>query len=135
MKQVENFQIEEIGFHEGLQRELSTYPEKKVHEDGSVSVERINDPYFLINDKWNIKILGEINQFKEVVANYNYSNKNIHFRFSNPSINLEVKYVYYQQLFNDLWSISSTFISLISPLKNVAGFLNKKYPVYGKLIM
>lgn len=29
MKQIKNVQVEEIGFHEGLQKELSTYLEKK----------------------------------------------------------------------------------------------------------
>ncbi len=28
MKQIKNVQVEEIGFHEGLQKELSTYLEK-----------------------------------------------------------------------------------------------------------
>jgi D-hexose-6-phosphate mutarotase len=84
MKQIKNVQVEEIGFHEGLQKELSTYLEKTVHEDGSVSIEQVYNPYFLVNDQWNINVVGEIKQFKEVVANYNYSNKNIHFRLSRP---------------------------------------------------
>lgn len=127
MKQIKSVQVEELGFHEGLQRELSTYPEKTVQEDGSVSIERVKNPYFLVNDKWNINVVGEIKQIEEIVVNYNYSNKNIHFQFSNPSINLEVKYVYYQQLFNDLWTIKSIFMSQ-SPLKRMTEFLNEKYP-------
>ncbi|PEA23349.1 transposase [Bacillus cereus] len=127
MKQIKSVQVEELGFHEGLQRELSTYPEKTVQEDGSVSIERVKNPYFLVNDKWNINVVGEIKQIEEIVANYNYSNKNIHFQFSNPSINLEVKYVYYQQLFNDLWTIKSIFMGQ-SPLKRMTEFLNEKYP-------
>lgn len=100
MKQIKNVQPEEIEFHEGLEKELSTYIEKTIHEDGSVSVEQVSNPYFFVNDKWNINDIGEIKQFKEVVENYKYSNLNIHFRFNNPLVNLEVKYVYYQQLFN-----------------------------------
>ncbi|WP_017152380.1 tyrosine-type recombinase/integrase [Bacillus bingmayongensis] len=127
MKQIKNVQVEEIGFHEGLQRELSTYPEKTVHEDGSVSIEQVTNPYFLVNDKWNINVVGEIKQFEEVVAHYNYSSKNIYFRLNNPSLNLEVKYVYYQQLFNDLWTIKYIF-SAQSPLKRMTEFINAKYP-------
>ncbi|PEJ97360.1 tyrosine-type recombinase/integrase [Bacillus wiedmannii] len=127
MKQIKSVQVEELGFHEGLQRELSTYPEKTVQKDGSVSIERVKNPYFLVNDKWNINVVSEIKQIEEIVANYNYSNKNIHFQFSNPSINLEVKYVYYQQLFNDLWTIKSIFM-VQSPLKRMTEFLNEKYP-------
>ncbi|MES5938937.1 MULTISPECIES: tyrosine-type recombinase/integrase [unclassified Bacillus cereus group] len=127
MKHIKSFRTEEIGFHEGIQRELSTYPEKTVHEDGSVSIEQIKTPYFLVNDEWNINVVGEIKQFEEVVANFTYPNKNIRFRLSNPSINLEVRYVYYQQLFNDLWTIKSIFMTQ-SPLQRMTEFLNEKYP-------
>ncbi|MGM2769993.1 tyrosine-type recombinase/integrase [Bacillus sp. PGP15] len=127
MKHIKSFRTEEIGFHEGIQRELSTYPEKTVYEDGSVSIEQIKNPYFLVNDEWNINVVGEIKQFEEVVANFTYPNKNIRFRLSNPSINLEVRYVYYQQLFNDLWTIKSIFMTQ-SPLQRMTEFLNEKYP-------
>ncbi|MCM3655455.1 tyrosine-type recombinase/integrase [Metabacillus litoralis] len=133
MKQIKNIQIEGLGFHEGLQRELSTYIEKTIYEDGSVSIEQVNNPYFLVNDKWNINDVGEIKQFKEVVANYNYFNKNIHFRINNPTINLEVKYVYYQHLFNDLWTIKNLFMNQ-SPLKRMSEFLNEKYPKLSSLL-
>ncbi|EJS68127.1 transposase [Bacillus cereus] len=133
MKKIKNVQVKEIGFHEGLQVELSTYPEKTVHEDGSVSIKQVNNPYFLVNDKWNINFLGEIKQFEEVVENYNYSTKSVHFRFNNPSINLEVKYVYYQQLFNDLWTIKNIFMNQ-SPLKRMTEFLNEKYPKLSSLL-
>ncbi|OFD42006.1 transposase [Bacillus sp. MYb209] len=127
MKQIKKVQVEEIGFHEGLQRELSTYPEKTVYEDSSVSIEQVNNPYFLVNDTWNINVVGGIRQFEEVVAHYNNSSKNIYFRLNNPSLNLEVKYVYYQQLFNDFWTIQNIFSSQ-SPLKRMIEFINEKYP-------
>ncbi|MFJ8099975.1 tyrosine-type recombinase/integrase [Lysinibacillus sp. NPDC096212] len=133
MKQIKNVQVEAIGFHEGLQRALSTYPEKTVQKDGSVSIEQVKNSYFLINDKWNINVISEIKQFEELVSNYNYSNKNIQFQFDNPSINLEVKYVYYQQLFNDLWTIKSIFMNQ-SPLKRITEFLNEKYPKLSSLL-
>jgi integrase len=128
MKKFKNQILEEMSFHEGLQRELSSYHEKTVHDDGSVTTERISNPYFLVNDKWNINFLGEIKQFEEVVENHNRRNINIHFRFNNPSLNLEVKYVFYQQLFNDLWAVSSIFSNHSSPLKRMTEFLNEKYP-------
>ncbi|HEF1902701.1 TPA: tyrosine-type recombinase/integrase [Bacillus cereus] len=127
MKKIKNVQVEEIGLHEGLQRELSTYPEKTVYKDGSVSIVQVNNPYFLVNDKWNINVVGGIKQFEEVVAHYNYSNKNIYFRLNNPSLNLEVKYIYHQKLFNDLWTIKSIFIGN-NPLKRMTEFINEKYP-------
>lgn len=134
MKQIKNVQVEEIGFHEGLQKELSTYLEKTIQEDRSVSIDRVKNSYFLVNDKWNINVIGEIKQFGELVANYNYTSKNIHFKFSNPSINLEVKYVYYQQLFNDLWTIKSIFTAYQGPLNKLSEFLNEKYPKLSSLL-
>ncbi|MCP1122882.1 tyrosine-type recombinase/integrase [Bacillus sp. 3103sda1] len=133
MKQIKDVQVEEIGFHEGLQRELSTYPEKTVHENGSVLIEQVNNPYFLVNDKWNVNVVGEIKQFEEVVAHYNSTAKNIYFRLNNPSLNLEVKYVYYQQLFNDLWTIKSIY-NAQSPLKRITDFINEKYPNLSSLL-
>ena len=69
-----------------------------------------------------------------MVANYSYKNKNIYFRFTNPTINLEVKYVYYKQLFNDLWTISSIFGAHPTPLKKITEFLNIKYPKLSSLL-
>lgn len=127
MKETKKILVIEQGFHEDLKNILSTFLEKTIHEDGSVTVAQVNNPYFLVNDKWNIHFIGEIKQFEVLVSNYNYANKNIFFRFTNPTINLEVKYVYYHQLFNDLWTISSVFNAYQFPLNKMAEFLNKKY--------
>jgi len=128
MKQIRYEHIKETGFHEGLQRELSTFPEKTVHDDGSVTIERISNPYFLVNDTWNVGFLGEIKQFEELFVKYKAASKNFNFTLNNPSINIEVKYVFYRQLFDDLWTINSVFTSLKTPLYRIAEFLNEKYP-------
>lgn len=133
MKHKQQTNIGELGFHERLQQELSTYPVKTIHRDGSVTIEQVNNPYFLINDKWNINFLGEIKQFEENVATYKDSSKNVHFRFINPKVNLEVKYVFYQRLFNDYWTINSIF-GAQSPLKRMTEFLNQKYPTLLSLL-
>ncbi|WP_081143761.1 tyrosine-type recombinase/integrase [Bacillus cereus] len=133
MKQIKNVHIEKITFHEGLQRELSTYPQKTVNEDGSITIEQVSNPYFLVNDKWNIIFFGEIKQFEEIIADYNCTSKNIHFRFTSPTINLEVKYVFYQYLFNDFWTIKHSFQGQ-DPLKRMTDFLNDKYPKLSSLL-
>lgn len=61
------------------------------------------------------------------LKNYKHSNQNVHFRFNNPLVNLEVKYVYYQHLFNDFWSITFAFVNQ-PPLIRVTEFINEKYP-------
>lgn len=128
MKQIRYEHIRERGFHEGLQRELSTFPEKTVHDDGSVTIERISNPYFLVNDQWNVGFFGEIKQFEELLVKYKAPSKNFNFTLNNPSINIEVKYVFYRQLFDDLWAINSVFTALKTPLYRMAEFLNEKYP-------
>lgn len=133
MKQIKNIRIEKIEFHERLQRELSIYPEKTINEDGSIRIKQVNNPYFLVNDKWNIHFFREIKQFEEIIANYNCSSKNIHFRFANPTINLEVKYVFYQYLFNDFWAIKYSFQGQ-DPLKRMTDFINEKYPKLSSLL-
>ncbi|PHG05149.1 tyrosine-type recombinase/integrase [Bacillus toyonensis] len=134
MKQIKNVQKENINFHEGLQQEISIYKEKLIHADGSVSIEQVNNPYFLVNDKWNINFISGIKQFEEVIANRNFPTKSVCFRFCNPSINLEVKYVYYQQLFKDLWTIQTIFGGKNTPLKRMSEFLNEKYPQQSSLL-
>ncbi|EDZ57029.1 transposition regulatory protein TnpB [Bacillus cereus H3081.97] len=133
MKQIRNTHKENLGFHEGLQRELSIYPQKTVHKDGSITIEQIYNPYFLVNDKWNISFFRKIKQFEKTIADYNCSSRNIHFRFTNPTINLEVKFVFYQYLFNDFWSLKHSFQGQ-DPLKRMTDFLNEKYPKLSSLL-
>lgn len=80
-------------------------------------------------DKPSIKNILKLKEPRKKVdiANYHHTSKNIYFRFSNPSINLEVKYVYYQQLFNDMWTIKNIFTGQ-NPLRRMTKFLNGKYP-------
>lgn len=105
----ETYLKEELGFHERLQQELLCYPVKTIHEDGSVTTQQVKDPYFLINDSWNVGFVGDIKQFVEMMENYKETAQNIYFRLTNPMVNLEVKYVCYHQLFNDKWTLSSVF--------------------------
>jgi hypothetical protein len=89
----------ELSFHQRLEQKLSTYPEKTIHTDGSVIVEHVNNPYFLVNDKWNVDFIGEIKQFNKIAENYKHSTQNIHFRIKSSTVNLEVKYFWYHELF------------------------------------
>lgn len=114
--------------HERLKQELSIFPEKTIRDDGSVSIEQINSPYFLVNDKWNVGFIGEINQFKKMAENYKASNQNVHFQIASPMVNLEVKYVCYHKLFNDEWTINTFFIRQATNLRKLTHFLNEKHP-------
>lgn len=127
MKQVQHITLEELGLHERLQHELAIYPAKTVEPDGSVMVQQVQDPYFLVKDTWNVNFFKNIPQFVEVTQNYKGTNRNVHFAFNSPPVNLEVKYVWYQKLFREEWSLSSAFAGRASFLSKLAAFLNEKY--------
>ncbi|MFB5283642.1 tyrosine-type recombinase/integrase [Peribacillus sp. Hz7] len=134
MKQKQQTNTGELGFHERLQQELSCYPVKTIHEDGSVTTQQVKDPYFLINDSWNVGFVGDIKQFVEMMENYKETAQNIYFRLTNPMVNLEVKYVCYHQLFNDKWSLSSVFGKQATILRKLTRFINEKYPTLQSLL-
>jgi hypothetical protein len=75
-----------LGFHERIQQELSTYTEKNINEDGTVTTNVIKSSYFLVNDIWNIDVIGDVANFKELYSKYNCTTKNIRFEIKNPSI-------------------------------------------------
>lgn len=114
---IKQYPIHELGFHERLQQELSTYTEKIIHEDGSVTINVVSNSYFLVNDTWNINVIGAISNFKEQFSNYKYSNKNIRFEVKSPSVNLEIKYVWYNKLFRDEWTLASAFVGQATHLR------------------
>jgi integrase len=122
-------QIQQIGLglHERLQRELSNYPVKTVKADGTVSIHHERNPYFLVNDIWSISFFEAIPQFQEMIDNYKGTTRSIQFQISSPSVNLEVKYVWYQKLFRDEWGLSSSFIGMATHLRKLTKFLNEKY--------
>jgi integrase len=134
MRQIQQINIEQLGFHEGLQLELSSYPVKLVQSDSSVIVQHEENPCFLINDIWNINFLVVIPQFQEMIDKYKGTSRNIHFEINSPSVNLEVKYVWYQKLFREEWALNSIFGVYSTHLRKLTAFLNEKYPALPSLL-
>ncbi|WP_322972553.1 hypothetical protein [Pseudalkalibacillus salsuginis] len=133
----QNYNTEQVEYWVRIQSELSSYTEKKVHENGSVSEFVINDPYFLIKDTWNINFIGSIENFKKEYIKYINTPKNVvknfTFAFVNPSINLEIKYVFFQQMFNGEWGLN--YISKVSSYqKKLSKFINEIYPSLSSLL-
>ncbi|MBZ8126164.1 transposase, partial [Bacillus thuringiensis] len=105
MKQTYQSDTEQLGFHERLQRELSSYSVKTIEKDGSVAIHHVKDPYFLVNDIWNVDFLKNIPQFQEMAKNHSKRRRrNMRFEINSATVNLEVKYVWYQKLFKDEWA-------------------------------
>ena len=82
----------ELRFDERLSARLSSYPERTVHEDRSVIIVDVNNPYFLVNDVWNVSFIGEIQQFWKWRRIIKALTKNVHFRINSLTVNLEAKY-------------------------------------------
>lgn len=127
MRQSQQVDVEQLGLHERMQHKLSTYPIKTVQDDGSVLIHQEFSSYFLENDVWSIDYIGSIPQFEEMVNNYKYSNRNLRFRFSSPTLNLEVKYLILNKLFTDSITLHTAFV-YFNQLKKISDFVDKKYP-------
>lgn len=111
-----------------LKQEISSYQERLVHNDSSVSFRKIENPYFMTENTWTVEIIGSIANFHDQRNKYNRSNKNIRFEFNNPFVNLEMKYVVFHKLFSDEWSFSSLFGTNFTNINRLTRFLNEKHP-------
>jgi hypothetical protein len=111
-----------------LEQEISSYKERLVHDDGSVSFRKVENSYFMTENTWSVEIIGSITNFQDQRNKYNRSNRNIRFEFHNPLVNLEMKYVVLHKLFNDEWSFSSLFGTNFTNINRLTRFLNEKHP-------
>lgn len=113
---------------------LSKYTERVINEDKSITYTDIPTDYFLENDKWNIDFFGDIEQFKELVLKYKYSNKNISFPCNSPNINKEIKFIVYNKLFSDEWGLQATLMGQMQYIRLLAKFINEKHPNINSII-
>ncbi|WP_079708720.1 tyrosine-type recombinase/integrase [Paraliobacillus ryukyuensis] len=107
---------------------LSSYEVKEISNDGKVTKRVVNDDYFLVNDIWNIHEIGKIPNFEEQYNKRKGIVNNIYFNCENPNVNMEIKFVYYNQIFSDRWGIRTIFKSISGSLKKLAEYLNEKHP-------
>lgn len=134
MRNIKQVNYEELSFHERLQFEMSTYSQKIINDNGTVTQDTVDDPYFLMNDTWNIDYIGRITNFNKQYSSYNQSTKNINFKMKSLTINLEIKYVWYQKLFKEEWTLTTVFGGQNRTLNRISEFLNSKYPNLDSLL-
>ncbi|NDI33228.1 tyrosine-type recombinase/integrase [Chengkuizengella sediminis] len=127
MKVIDHSNITQIDYLKRLQRQLATYTEKFINEDGSITEQEIHNPYFLVNDTWSIKFISTISNFQDQYQKYNNLSQNLSFNINSPSANLEMKFVWYNKLFRDEWNLNSFFIGQAPYLRKLTAFLNEKY--------
>ncbi len=72
--------------------------------------------------------LENIPQFQEMAKNHSKRRRrNMRFEINSATVNLEVKYVWYQKLFKDEWAIGTVFGGQATSLRRLTAFLNEKY--------
>ena len=121
-------------FKDKITTTLSGYTEKIITSNGIVKYHTVSNDYFLKNDTWGIDFFGTIPQFKEQVDNYKFHAKNMVFSFTNPSINLEMKFIVYSKLFSDAWKLSSCMAGRQQFIRRLTTFMNEKYPKLNSLL-
>lgn len=82
MKYKSDIQVDKI-IYEQIRQDMSSYPNKTIHEDGSVTVRQVNSSYFLINDRWHLDKMYAIRQFRPMIDDFisEKSRKTIYFQF------------------------------------------------------
>lgn len=115
-----------IEYKDKITEALSKYTEKTVKKDKSVIYLEIFTTYFIDNEKWNIDFFSNIEQFKK--QNNSSSSKTITFSFNNKNVNNEMKYIVFNKLFSDEWSLKTTFTTQYRCIKELSDFINEKYP-------
>jgi integrase len=124
----------ESEYQQNIIHNLSSYTEKFIDDTGFVDYKQIETTYFLENDKWNADFFNNIEQLKGRYNEYKYSNRNFYFRFDNPNVNMEIKFIVHNRFFKSEWSITSAFVNQNSKFKRLADFINKKYPTLNSIL-
>ncbi|MFE4525172.1 tyrosine-type recombinase/integrase [Cytobacillus firmus] len=127
-KIISNKSIPKSEYGDYINSTLSSYEVKEISNDGKVTRRVVNDDYFLVNDVWNINDIGKIPNFEEEYKKRKGIVQNIYFQCKNPTVNMEIKFVVYSQLFSDLWGLRTVFKSFTGSLKKLAEYLNEKHP-------
>ncbi|MFJ8088980.1 tyrosine-type recombinase/integrase [Lysinibacillus sp. NPDC095746] len=106
---------------------LSSYEAREVLGDGKLKTYKAENDYFLVNDIWKVDTVGQIPNFAELYKEYKNAGRKITFSSENPSVSLELKFVFYLKLFNDEWSLSSAFNSSKTNLNRLNEYLNERH--------
>ncbi|SDX73427.1 MULTISPECIES: tyrosine-type recombinase/integrase [Bacillaceae] len=105
---------------------LSSYEVKEISDNGKVARRVVNDDYFLVNDVWNIHEIAKVPNFKD--TNTKRIAHNLYFECDSSTINMELKFVFFSQLFSDRWALRSLFKGLNHSVKLLGEYLEERHP-------
>lgn len=111
---------------------LSGYIEKIPLDDGSIYSQYINTDYFLENNCWDLDFFKNITQFSTIKDTT--KSKPFNFTFNNSNINMEIKFIVYNKIFNEEWKLPSCIPKQQSYLNRLATFINTQYPNLDSLL-
>lgn len=107
---------------------LSKYTYRLANDDGSVEYEEMKTAYFIKNDNWHISFFQGIEQFEKQTSNLINCPATTNFRFDNPKVNMEMKFIVHSKVFSDEWKLSTAFDYQQRSMKYLAEFINDKFP-------
>lgn len=113
---------------------ILSYSEKFINDDGSVNYKKVKTIYFTDNSKWSLEFFDNIDQFKKQYKEYKYSSKILSFKFNNPNINTEIKFLVHHKLFKNQWSLNSAFGYGNTMIIRLSKFINEKYPTLNSIL-
>lgn len=113
---------------EKIKNTLSGYEERTVKDNGEIISNWIETDYFLVNDKWDISWLENINNFDHCKSFDRHKNlPYIDFSYAdNKGFKLEIKYITYMMIFTEQWSLYTAY-SKRADFKRIIKFINKYY--------
>lgn len=106
---------------------LGTYEEKLITETGKIELRTVDTNYFLSNQTWNLLEISKIPNFISRSSKLSTSKKLIHFKALRPSINAELKYFFFIELFMKENQLSTLYVTYYFLLNTMVQFLNTKY--------
>lgn len=127
-----------------MRNQLSFTPILKINEDGSFNHEYIKTDFYLANNEWPASHFWELEQFADqkgkggfkpkaakrpgLRGGKGYRDYTMRFRFANPGVNLDIKFVFHQMLFNGSWTLNTACFQMNMAARKFAGFVNERYP-------
>lgn len=130
--------------------QLSYTPHVVIEEDSGYHIEREATSYYLDNDEWRASHFFEMSDFADDKGKGGFKPKKaikpgsrggkeyrdyiMRFRFNNPELNLEMKFVFHQLIFRRIWSLNTACFQGNQAIKKFASFINECHPEFSSII-
>jgi len=112
---------------EKMREALSCYPERYILPDGGMEIRQIKDDRFLRSDHWTLDMFTDIPQFRDAAQHGFHGPKNkIRFEFHYENLNLEAKFIAYNKVFRNHWSVPNLIYNQRQDIRMLAEYMGKR---------